>query len=381
MKLFGLHLIWRKPRSADVVIYDRVGAEFIRRCLDGIDSWQIMDVRDTLYVHPRVLFLSIYFYLKRWHSKYQYLKTARPKLLIEKAVIRLIQPKVVITFGENSERFGILSRLCPSELFLGVQNGLRGPKVSDIHFRLHLTNCLCFGQDTVDKYEKSGQSIGKFHIIGSLKTGLFDIQESSTDSSKFDICFISQYRPARFDRSLPLLRKITEITLNYIIRYSREREQNYCIAGSCKENNFVAEYKLYKEIAGIDKIMFFPNDDSGLSSYKLIERSQITITNHSTIGFETLSRGKKVLFFNPTDDEYFDVPQRGSHEIWRLAGAGVSYAEFAERLDKIFEIEDIVWRELSQEYASYFVTYGIQENPVSIINGMVSECLVKSTNK
>ena len=75
------------------------------------------------------------------------------------------------------------------------------------------------------------------------------------------------------------------------------------------------------------------------------------------------------------------MPQRGSHEIWRLAGAGVGYAEFAERLDKIFEIEDIVWRELSQEYASYFVTYGIQENPVSIINGMVSECLVKSTNK
>ena len=59
VKLFGLHLIWRKPRSTDIVIYDRVGAEFIRRCLDGIDNWQIMDVRDTLYVHPRVFFLSI----------------------------------------------------------------------------------------------------------------------------------------------------------------------------------------------------------------------------------------------------------------------------------------------------------------------------------
>ena len=381
MKLFGLHLIWHKPRSTDVVIYDRVGAEFIRRCLDGIDSWQIMDVRDTLYVHPRVLILSIYFFLKQQYSECQYLKIARPKSLIEKAVIRLIRPKLVITFGENSERFGILSRLYPNASFLGVQNGLRGPKVSDIHFRLYLTNCLCFGQDTVDKYEKSSQSIGKFHVIGSLKSGLLDIEESRIQSSTFDICFISQYRPARFDRSLPLLKTITEITLNYIIRYSRERKKNYCIAGSCKENNFVAEYKLYKEMAGNDKIMFFPNDDNGLSSYKLIERSQISITNHSTVGFESLSRGKKVLFFNPTDDEYFDVPHRGSHEIWRLAGAGVSYAEFAERLDKISKIEDSLWKELSQEYASYFVTYGSQENPVSRINGMVSECLAKSSDK
>ena len=125
MKLFGLHLIWHKPRSTDVVIYDRVGAEFIRRCLDGIDSWQIMDVRDTLYVHPRVLFLSIYFFLKQQYSECQYLKIARPKSLNEKAVIRLIQPKLVITFGENSERFGILSRLYPNASFLGVQNGLR----------------------------------------------------------------------------------------------------------------------------------------------------------------------------------------------------------------------------------------------------------------
>lgn len=381
MKLFGLHLIWSKPRSTDVVIYDRVGADFIRRCLDGIDSWQIMDVRDALYVHPRVLFLSIYFFVKRRRSEQEYLKIARPKSLNEKAVIRLIQPKVVITFGENSERFGILSRLCPTSLFLGVQNGLRGPRISDIDSRLYLTNCLCFGQDTVDKYEKSGQSIDAFHIIGSLKTGLFEIQESGANNSKFDICFISQYRPARFERSLPLLRKITEITLNYITRYSKEREKKFCIAGSCKENNFVAEYKLYKGMAGIDKIMFFPNDDNGLSSYKLIERSQISITNHSTVGFEALSRGKKILFFNPTDDEYFDVPQRGNHEIWRLAGAGIGYAEFAERLDKIFDVEDIAWRELSREYASYFVTNDSHDNPVSIINGMVSECLVKSTNK
>lgn len=381
MKLFGLHLIWRKPRSTDVVIYDRVGAEFVRRCLDGIDSWQIMDVRHTLYVHPSVLVFSIYEYLKRWRSDCQYLKIARPKSLIEKSVIHLIQPKVVITFGENSERFGILSRLCSSAVFLGIQNGLRGPRVSDIQFRLYLTNCLCFGQDTVDKYEKSGQLIGKFHIIGSLKSGLFDIEESSVRSSNFDICFISQYRPARFDRSLPLLKTITEITLNYIIRYSRERDKNYCIAGSCKENNFVAEYKLYKKMAGIDKISFFPNDDNSLSSYKLIEQSQISITNHSTVGFEALSRGKKVLFFNPTDDEYFDVPHRGSDEIWRLSGAGISYVEFAKRLDKISRIEDSLWKELSQEYASYFVTYGRQENPVSTINDMVSECLVKSTEQ
>jgi len=380
VKLFGLHLIWRKPRSTDIVIYDRVGAEFIRRCLDGIDNWQIMDVRDTLYVHPRVFFLSIYFFVKRWRSKHGYLNIARPKILNEKAVIDVIQPKVVITFGENSERFGMLSRLCPSSLFLGVQNGLRGPRVSDIDFRLHLTNCLCFGQDTVDKYQKSEQSIEEFHIIGSLKNGLFDIQERGTADSRFDICFISQYRPARFERSLPLLRKITEINLSYIIRYCKERDKKFCIAGSCKENNFVAEYKLYKRMTGTDKIMFFPNDDNGLSSYKLIERSQVSITSYSTVGFEGLSRGNKILFFNPTDDEYFDVPRRGGDEIWRLAGAEVDYAEFAERLDKIFDIDDIVWRELSREYASYFVTNDIHHNPVSIINGLISECLVKSKN-
>jgi len=355
-KIFSFKFIIRRPRAADVIIYDRVGSGILRRCLRGVGIWTVLDVRRVLYIHPEVLAKWIGLLIHRRFATSPYERVASLKVMNEYAALILSKPSVVMTYGENSERFGILSQMLESAHFMGIQNGLRGPRPEDIKFRLALKNCYCFGQDTIDKYKGSHQKINKFVITGSLKAALFASTEKMNPTGQFAICLISQYRPARFEDSLPTLKSITEVQIQWVVKYCEKQELKFCVAGSCKENNFLSEYRYFRTLIGEHDFVFFPNDDNGLSSYKAMHRSEVSITNHSTIGFEGLSMGLKVLFVNPTDDQYFSIPALTDNEMWRLEGSTTEYDKFARRVHEIRKMNSKEWVEQTKRYAKYFVS-------------------------
>ena len=140
------------PRKTDVLIYDRVGSQFILRALGKSFRWGILDVRRTkINLHPFVLFRLLPIVIQKLFSTHKIWRTLSLRVAFELAEIRTIKPKVVITFIDNSRRFSQLSRICSSATFIGVQNGLRGIEVADMAHYLCLTNLFCFGQDTVER--------------------------------------------------------------------------------------------------------------------------------------------------------------------------------------------------------------------------------------
>ena len=352
---------WRFPAHTNVLIYDLVGAYFIKKALTGITGVRALEIRKVVYIHPRIVVkwgCLLARALVRSESRFR----VNLKLLNEAAVIMVARPVFVVTFGENSERFGVLSQMIKDAEFIGIQNGLRGPTIEDINFSLSLTNCWCLGQDTVEKYRATQQKIETYEVVGSLKTALYINTPSKVTKPEFDLCFVSQFRVARFERTLPLLKEITEVSVRYALEYTRKKGLRFCIAGSAKENGFPSEYLFFKSLLSSEKLIFFPNDDNQFSSYRAIDRSRLAITNHSTAGFEALSRGKRVLFFNPSGDRYFDVPKIEQSELWRLSGADLTYLDFEERVDNILSMETSEWEKRSARYAEHFVA------PVSKVN-------------
>jgi hypothetical protein len=65
-----------------------------------------------------------------------------------------------------------------------------------------LVNRNCFGEETKQTYESAGCQIGRFIIGGSLKDGLYREKVVTDTRMKYDFCWISQYKPQRFEKGM-----------------------------------------------------------------------------------------------------------------------------------------------------------------------------------
>jgi len=375
--IITMKLICKKPKKTDILIYDRVGSEFIRRSLGKGKSWGILDVRGkTLNLYPPVLFYIISTIIGNFFVKSTYWKSINFRMAAELAAIKLIQPKLVITFVDNSRRFNFLSRIYLKATFIGVQNGLRGIEVADMAEYLCQTNFFCFGEETKKRYQTEGCQIGRYVVGGSLKEGLYREVAPSSHEKKYDFCWISQYRPERFEKTMPELRHNSLQLLEFIQKYCTENNKSLAIACSCKEKTFPYEYRFLLRVIQMKGVYLVPNDDDNFSSYRLIDQSRVSLTTNSTIGFESVSRGNKVLFCNFTNDEYYDVPSGYADGIWSLRGSGVTYDEFRDRLAVVSELSNTEWLQLTQNMAQFFVQGGDQPLPQQILREEIDRVLL-----
>ena len=364
------------PRKTDVLIYDRVGSEFILKALGKSFRWGILDVRRTIInLHPFVLARLLPIVIQKLFSTHKSWRTLGLRVAFELAEIKTIKPKVVVTFIDNSRRFSQLSRICPSATFIGVQNGLRGVEVADMAHYLCLTNFFCFGQETVQRYRAERCNVGRFIVGGSLKDGLYRQQLDTPPEKIYDFCWISQFRPARFEKTMPGLRQNTLQLLSYIQQFCATSGKTLAIACSCKENQFPYEYRFLLSIVKLKNVHLIPNDENSFSSYRVIDQSKVTITTSSTLGFESLSRGNKVLFCNFTNDEYYDVPGGYADGIWSLRGDDINYGKFIDTLEKIYLLDDEEWNRQVQEMAQYFVYANKSVFPQTVLKSEVSKIL------
>ena len=120
-KIFKLRFYIAKPKKAEVLIYDRVGSQFIVRALKRGLGFSILDVRDDkINLYPRVLFLFVRHLLKRKTSKDAYWAIAGLRVLMELSEIVASDPKVVLSFVDNGRRFNLLSRLYDGATFIAI---------------------------------------------------------------------------------------------------------------------------------------------------------------------------------------------------------------------------------------------------------------------
>ena len=128
-------------------------------------------------------------------------------------------------------------------------------------------------------------------------------------------------------------------------------------------------------ILNLTNVHLVPNDENQFSSYKVIDQSKVTLTTSSTLGFEALSRGNKVLFCNFTNDEYYDVPSGYADGIWSLRGDNIDYKKVADTLSKIYALDGEEWNRQVQKMAQYFVCADKSVFPQTVLKSEVSKFL------
>ena len=353
--MFGISLkIWR-PIPVDILIYDRVGSEFLRRAIGKNRKVGVLETRKKVFnFHPVVLrhLLSIVF--ARLTVRDRFWEKLGVRVAVELAIIRVIRPQVVISHSDNSVRFNLLSRLYSNAKFIGVQNAFRSDEIKDVARHLCLTNLICFGEDTKRRYKEANCGIGKYIIGGSLKDGLYRTEQLKNSPKIYDICWISQYKPARFENS-PVLREMSLKLLEYLQQFCVDNGKSLAIACACKEWSFPYEYKFLLSKINIADVFYVPHDDNNFSSYRAIDQTVVTVTTNSTLGYESLGRGNKVLFCNLSKDPYYDMPGEKGHGAWALSEHGASYEKFRRQLECLYNMSAEEWLSLTGDMAQEFV--------------------------
>ena len=175
-----------KRENASVLIIDKVGSEFLEYCIPESVSFSILPIRGVI---PWLLNFSFIFkffiYLFRLYDV--------KKALIF-SIIEVLDPKVLITFIDNSPLLGEIYGQFPKKLAISVQNGFRsGFKYKEGSFSQQpMPTFYGFGAYEKNLLECKGIDTAEFIPAGSLRYGIFK-KYFFINAETIDICYISDY--------------------------------------------------------------------------------------------------------------------------------------------------------------------------------------------
>ena len=282
---------WRltPPKSSKVLLYFKTGADVIAPYFKP-NEFQILDLRES-EVNLWVAFKCL---INRDLSARNYARQ----------FIKKVQPKLVLTFIDNYPPFYALKQDFPEIKTLLIQNGYRSDH-GDL-FGLLATE-YSKQQNMVDQLFVFGEAVGskyRQHISGNVTVhGSFKNNSVLlTHAPENTVAYISTYRP-RVSRSFVVPESSPESPITYgeviarretailwLANYCAEKNRLLKIIG--KDENVAAEQDYYKGL--LRKFEFeFVGKKSSETSYEAIDKSEIVVFTSSTLGYESLARGKK----------------------------------------------------------------------------------------
>lgn len=218
-----------------------------------------------------------------------------------KTFIKVVNPKIVVTYIDNDINFYQLKYFFPSKYFISIQNGYRFKnrdffddlkEAKKKRIPLKADYYLCFNKF----YAMYCKKFIKFSSIlhGSYKNNLNKL--TKVQKLEKNLLFISQYTPT--------INSFEE----HSIFYSLEKKLLPILLEYCHKNKLklIIMLRYSKENPKCDdEINFYNSSLKGkfkcvkkTNSYKFLDKYENILCIDSTLGYEALTRKKKVFFFH-----------------------------------------------------------------------------------
>jgi surface carbohydrate biosynthesis protein len=319
--LRNTRILFRFPKRTSIIQIHKDGLEILALYVDR-SAISVVDPSE----------LNLWILLKCFFSAKFHLH----EYIVE--MIKIQNPRVVITFIDNDPNFYLLKSHVSSPAFIAVQNGIRNnysyvcrdgfidrlEKLGETR-RLRADMICTFGKSSSILFERHIQT--RTLITGNIKNNLMEI--ASPIDPEFDIVFMSQHAP--FDlknrpevmhlnsASLPIQKfyEIEGTVAKFLAQYCDEHSLRFAVSGK-RGIEDAYEQHFFSNAIGKIPHTFLPRINPH-SSYENGLNSHVVVVVDSTIGYELLSRGRKVAFFsarmfnpslNPNElkDSFFGYP-------------------------------------------------------------------------
>ena len=279
-----------------------------------------------------------------------------------------------ITFIQSVNPKYIFSYRCDNKSFYELKNHLKNVKTILIqwgktikeHFKnfkndnnsFNIDEMYLYGEETAKKFSEF--IVGKTFSIGSIANNRFSFHENVKSNS---LTFISQ---AKSGRVLP---EIEKIILKFLKDYCLKNNLLLGVSTRVRPDDLLGKEK-YTNILGDKNWIYFPrrkpNVYGDYEAYGKVMLSEYIVSIDSTLGYEAISRKKKVVFFplgafspewcreNYVTDEkksYFYIPSKFGYplnferegEFWL---SDFNEKKMGEKLNFILNINHEEWKNL-----------------------------------
>ena len=298
--IFSGRIDWLPPKQRPIVLIHADGFNTLTKFVSASDVSILDPERINIFVVLKMLFS-----FQNSHAKY------RAKF------INTVRPKAVITFIDNDVTFYSLKSLVPGPQFVSVQNGLRHnysfnsqggllDQLDEVSKQVSLTcDYICvFGIASATLFSTYIKT--KTLITGSIQN---NFRETSTPNAKTsDVVFVSQLQAFTLEGSLVKVYfgnqgitiseffEVERQIVRALDKYCEKNELRLVICGK-RDQTHTYEREFFENILQPKKPNFLIRE-SGSSTYDAIDATGLVVTIDSTIGYESLSIGKRVAFMS-----------------------------------------------------------------------------------
>lgn len=342
--------------KASIILFHPEGEEYLKKMVFQDLEYTVFDPRrDTVYSIGTV-FKSLIKCISRDRKLFfrsiksrcdlrMFLRRVRAQLMADQ--LRKLDPRVVVTWTDNSTLFHKICEIYEEVPFIAIQNGGRHlwcatEALPDPDLKYHIDEYYCFGQYVEDLFERHRHDIKRYVHCGSLLAGYFYgsyLTSNLRADPEYDLCLVAQWkrRLLRLDAIPPRwvrLERAINILTEFVARYVSENWISVCVP---LRTDDPAERDFYHKYLG-DNCIFQESDRAAGSSYKATAVSNLIVAINSTLATEAFGSGLKVLFVNPLGEDWLQPTDNVGP--WYLSEP--DYETFAERVDTLLNqsIED-----------------------------------------
>ena len=293
--LIFLKFEYNQPQKTRILFFDAMGYDYFKGYFK-INKPSILHIRGEVFNLPTI------FRLIAEGKKLNYFNYFLK-------YIELADPQIILTFNDCNDRFYFLKKFFKKKIFVSIQNAYRSIKFDDLFNRMLITKeryecdyVLTFSKNIGNQYLKSINA--KNIAVGSIKNNLFTKNIKVKNSKKIkSIGFISQFRRAGTRKNnlmlgLPrnIFYKPESILLPFLLNYCKNKKILLKIIACNSANS--GEKKYFDDILGTNKYWRFIEHKNQASPYNALSEVDLVTMVDSTMGYEALSLGKKVVGFN-----------------------------------------------------------------------------------
>ena len=303
------------------------------------------------------------------------------------AYIKIFKPRFVFTFLDNNVDFYKLSAIFPKVKFIAIQNGQRANYANQMGFgffdllkkesldcKLSAHAICVLGTTSADQYTQYIEA--KPVVTGSLKNNLIGNQIKPTEH--FDIVYVSQHAPFEIpnsevkfffgNRSITAAQfyTIEQKIVRFLAARSKQTNQSFAVLGKRTDSSSY-ERDFFSSAASPNTVRFIPRT-SETSTYEFCNSASLIVTTDSTIGYEFLARGNKVVFLSGRINAVSNELPRDVHDTdfgfpLELGASGpfwtnmASELEFEQVIRSVQSMSDAQWASAISPYNDVLMAY------------------------
>lgn len=333
---------------------------------------------ETFYISPHLLcnYIKQLFHYK-WKSFFNKKITLR-KFLAELinnyrlVTIKHINPKIIVTFIDDSGIYHWLQKNCKNIEFFAIQNGNRSNSQLKKSNYINHQHYFCFGDYEKNHFTKFNVKVKNYYSIGSIFADYYNQNNPKKEvKSKYDICIVSMWpthNKEQFD-SIKLMD-------SYINRFIKDNKLKAII--SLRTNSQLKKLSYHYNPQGFDEKNYFEsiyskeiifNKRDEESIYDIMLNSELIIGFLTTTIREAFGWGKKAIYcdFTGTKD-YLTFNED-------LLLTDPNYNTFSKNLYNLLNEPNEQYKHRTRTYANYVMNFDLDVPANKIIREKLNQYL------